>query len=180
MMQILEIIDLLLGKSIQTKNQGHLANGYQTSGNLLNLPYEPIRALRELLIKKIDDYNQLCQINTDKNFFANWKKNIYTLHGWAIIMNKGGSLAYHNHLNGWLSGTFYMQMPDEGDSLEEGAIEFSHQGPKYPAGKSLFRTKLIAPCARDLNIFSSSLFHRTLPFQGSKQRICIAFDVVKN
>ena len=71
-------------------------------------------------------------------------------------------------------------MPEEGTNAEEGAIEFSHQGPKYPEGTSAFQRRVIRPEARDLNIFSSALFHRTLPFQSETQRICIAFDVTKN
>ena len=95
-------------------------------------------------------------------------------------MNKGGSLKSHNHEQGWLTGTFYLQMPEEATDPEEGAIEFSHQGPKYPEGTSAFQRRVIRPEARDLNIFSSALFHRTLPFQSETQRICIAFDVTKN
>lgn len=105
---------------------------------------------------------------------------MYTLRGWAIIMSKGGSLKTHNHERGWLTGTFYLQMPEEKSNPEEGAIEFSHQGPRYPTGNSEFGRKVIRPRARDLNIFSSSLFHKTLPFDSETQRICIAFDVTKN
>ena len=104
---------------------------------------------------------------------------MYSLRGWAIVMNKGGSLRSHNHENGLLTGTFYLQMPEEGKSPEEGAIEFSHQGPKYPVDGSSFERIVIKPKARDLNIFPSSLFHRTLPFESKKQRICIAFDLIK-
>jgi hypothetical protein len=95
-------------------------------------------------------------------------------------MDKGGSLKSHNHERGWITGTFYLQMPEEGANTEEGAIEFSHQGPKYPEGASAFTRRVIRPKARDLNIFSSALFHRTLPFQSETQRICIAFDVTRN
>ena len=79
-----------------------------------------------------------------------------------------------------MTGTFYLQMPEEGASAEEGAIEFSNQGPRYPEGTSEFERRVIRPSARDLNIFSSALFHRTLPFHSETQRICIAFDVTRN
>ena len=94
-------------------------------------------------------------------------------------MNKGGNLKLHNHETGWLTGTFYLQMPDGGSNPEEGAIEFTYQGPKYPAGKTIFKKRVVYPSVRDLNIFCSSLFHRTLPFHSDKQRICIAFDVTQ-
>ena len=177
---IQEILIRLSSGSLQSRVQGHLANGLQTSGNILDLPEKPFQVLKELIVQKIDNYNQTCDINTDKNFRINWEKNLYLLRGWAIVMNKGGSLNSHNHEAGWLTGTFYLQMPDEGDNPEEGAIEFSHQGPKYPEGSFPFEKRVIRPSARDLNIFASSLFHRTLPFQSETQRICIAFDVMRN
>ena len=105
---------------------------------------------------------------------------MYLLRGWAIIMSEGGNLKSHNHEKGWLTGTFYLQMPERNLNQEEGAIEFSHKGPNYPEGASTFLTRIIQPESRDLNIFSSSLFHKTLPFKGEKQRICIAFDVQRN
>ena len=174
---IQELITELSSGLIKSRTQGHLSNGRQTSGNILDIPRKPFQELKKLLIKKICEYNTSCDINTDKNFEANWEKNLYSLNGWAIIMNKGGSLSSHNHEDGWLTGTFYLQMPGEGANADEGAIEFSHQGPKYPAGNAVFEKRLIRPLVGDLNIFASSLFHRTLPFQSERQRICIAFDV---
>ncbi len=172
-----ELLIRLTTGSLQSRAQGHLVNGLQTSGNILDFPEKPFQVLKELLVQKIDIYNQTCDINTDKNFRVNWEKNLYRLIGWAIVMNKGGNLKTHNHEKGWLSGTFYLQMPEKGANQEEGAIEFSHQGPRYPSGNAVFEKRLIQPSARDLNIFSSALFHRTHPFQSEKQRICIAFDV---
>ena len=172
-----ELLTQLSSELMQSKSQGTLVNGMQTSGNILNSPDPLFQKLKELLVQKISLYNSSCNINTDKNFDANWQKNIYDLGGWAIIMSKGGNLKSHNHEHGWLTGTFYLQMPEKGASKEEGAIEFSHQGPRYPSGDAAFERRVIRPLARDLNIFSSSLFHRTLPFQSEKQRICIAFDI---
>ncbi|KZR69989.1 hypothetical protein PMIT1303_00036 [Prochlorococcus sp. MIT 1303] len=166
--------------TFQSKCQQLLVNGSQTSGNVLDTPRKPFIELKKLLIKKIDAYNRSCSINTDKDFKVNWGKNMYILPGWAIVMEAGGNLKSHNHELGWLSGTFYLQMPEREATSEEGAIEFSHQGPKYPQGNSAFDRRVIRPEVRDLNIFSSSLFHRTVPFQSKTQRICIAFDVQKN
>lgn len=172
-----EILSYLSKTSVQPKYQTLLINGVQTSGSILDAPMQSLTKLKKLIIKKIEEYNQVCNINTDKNFKSNWDNRKYTLNSWAIIMEKGGNLKSHNHENGWLTGTFYLQMPDIKDGSEEGGIEFSHQGPKYPTKGASFNRKVIRPEARDLNIFSSSLFHRTLPFHSNTQRICIAFDL---
>ena len=177
---IQDLLAFLSREILQSREQGLLINGTQTSGNILDIPKKPFQLLKNLLIQKIDDYNQFSDIDTDKNFKSNWEKNLYRLRGWAIVMNKGGNLKPHNHESGWLTGTFYLQMPEEGSKVEEGAIEFSHQGPQYPSGDLAFKKIVMRPSVRDLNIFYSSLFHRTLPFESEKQRICIAFDVTKH
>ena len=92
-------------------------------------------------------------------------------------MNEGGNLKSHIHERGFLTGTFYLQMPEQSPATNEGAIVFSNQGPKYPSKNVIFPTRIIQPKTRDLNIFSSSLHHKTLTFKGKKQRICIAFDI---
>ncbi len=175
-----EILISLSNETLQPRPQSHLVNGLQTSGNILEIPKKPFQELKKILIQKIDTYNQLSAGNIDKDFQTHWREGMYTLSGWAIIMSEGGNLKSHNHESGWLTGTFYLQMPERNHDSDEGAIEFSHQGPKYPKGDSVFIRRTIRPQARDLNIFSSSLFHRTLPFQSKTQRICIAFDIQKN
>ena len=175
-----EILMDLSNETFQTRQQGHLTNGQQTSGNILDIHKNAYKELKKLLIQKIDAYNQSSNGNTEKDFKSNWEKNMYLLRGWAIIMSEGGNLKSHNHEKGWLTGTFYLQMPERNLNQEEGAIEFSHKGPNYPEGASTFPTRIIQPESRDLNIFPSSLFHKTLPFKGEKQRICVAFDVQRN
>ncbi len=175
-----QLLSSILKFELQPRSQLLLVNGSQTSGNILELPQKPFQRLKELLIQKISHYNQSCDINTDKNFDFNWKNRLYKLSAWAIIMDKGGNLKSHNHELGWLTGTFYLQMPKREDDSNQGAIEFTHHGPKYPKGNSFFERKVLRPKVRDLNIFSSSLFHRTLPFESDIKRVCIAFDVTRN
>ena len=172
-----EILHYLSSGALQSRSQGYLFNGAQTSGNILDIPLEPFFRLKCLLLDKLKIYNRTCDICTDKEFDANWSKGLYALNGWAIVMKKGGFLKPHNHETSWISGTFYLQVPKRDTFSNEGAIEFSYQGPCYPGNKLSFEKKCLCPVSRDLNIFSSSLFHQTIPFDSSVQRICIAFDL---
>lgn len=54
-------------------------------------------------------------------------------------MYKGGNLKSHNRETGWLwlAGTYYLKMLDKDSNSEDGDIEFSYQGLRYPAGDSL-------------------------------------------
>ena len=95
-------------------------------------------------------------------------------------MKTGGFIEPHNHRYGWITGSFYIQVPKYIDNIDNsGSISFSYKGPEYPTkGKSFFSTikKLET---RDICIFPSSLFHHTIPFKSNEDRICLVFDLAK-
>ena len=83
----------------------------------------------------------------------------------------------HIHPSGWLSGVIYLKVvPSLGK--DEGAIEFSLNGPNY---SNLNSPQLIHhPEVGDIVFFPSSLHHRTIPFSTDTDRIVIAFDLMPN
>ena len=95
--------------------------------------------------------------------------------GWHVILKKQGYQEAHIHPAGWLSGVIYLKVvPSLGK--DEGAIEFSLNGPDY---SNINSPQLIhRPEAGDLVLFPSSLHHRTIPFSTDTDRIVIAFDLM--
>ncbi|HIN75521.1 MAG TPA: hypothetical protein EYM96_04975 [Rhodospirillales bacterium] len=81
------------------------------------------------------------------------------------------------HPDGWLSGVFYLHVPNSGDK-EEGSIEFSLWGYGYPILKDNYPKKRYYPQNGEIILFPSSLFHRTIPFHANENRICISFDLI--
>ena len=91
-------------------------------------------------------------------------------------MKKKGELSWHHHPSGWLSGSFYIDIPaTEGD---QAAIEFALHGNELPIINKNRPTKLCNVNAGDLVLFPSSLFHRTIPFYSDDTRLCVAFDMM--
>ncbi len=172
-----EIIRTILSNKFQQRSQGHLENGIQTAGNILEYPSKPFQILREVILSRLVEYSRSFGVGKDAYFERNLLTGKYYLNSWAMVMEKGGCLKYHNHEHGLITGTFYLQVPNCGEQSEEAAIEFTHKGPNYPADNASFERKIFAPKNRDLNIFSSALFHRTIPFSSETKRICVAFDV---
>ena len=93
---------------------------------------------------------------------------------WHVILKKQGYQSAHIHPAGWLSGVIYLKVVPPLDN-DEGAIEFSLNGPNY---SNLNSPQLIhRPEVGDIVFFPSSLHHRTIPFSTDTDRIVIAFDL---
>ena len=113
-----------------------------------------------------------------QGLIKNWTVN-YELRSWMISMKTGGFLVPHNHEYGWITGSFYLQVPKLSNNKDAGNLAFSYQGPKYPKKEKEFNLTIQKIETRDICIFPSSLFHQTIPFESSEERICFVFDLVQ-
>ena len=159
------------------RSQSLLHQGLQTSGNLLSLEYPFIKSLKKALEFKINSY-KIKFIDSNQGFINNWPNN-YELRAWLVSMKSGGFLHQHNHEYGWITGSFYLQIPNNMNTKNQGSITFSYQGPNYPSKNKDFNLTTKKVEKRDILIFPSSLFHSTIPFSSSEERICFVFDLIQ-
>jgi hypothetical protein len=94
-----------------------------------------------------------------------------------ILIGNQGSLNAHMHKEGWLSGSLYINIPEKEESSNAGDIRFSLNGGAYKDGGKKFPEKIVDLKTADMVLFPSSLFHSTIPFNSTKNRITLAFDV---
>lgn len=102
----------------------------------------------------------------------------YELVVWAVVLEGEGYQVPHIHPAAWLSGVYYVQVPDIANAGgHDGWIEFGQPGPEYhfSAEPAL---RLVKPEPGLVVMFPSYLFHRTVPFESEETRISIAFDVM--
>lgn len=104
----------------------------------------------------------------------------YQITSWATILEAGGRQLPHIHPSAWLSGVYYVEMPEkispEGDG-QEGWIIFGGSG--YGLPECDVRQMKIPPSEGQLILFPGYFFHRTVPFHSNGRRISIAFDVIQ-
>lgn len=102
------------------------------------------------------------------------------LRAWSVITEGDGFEGWHVHQFGWLSGVYYVQIPDEirsGSGLE-GCIGFGlPEELAGPAPAAAYGVSTIRPEPGLMLTFPSHTFHRTFPYHGSGKRICVAFDL---
>ncbi len=109
------------------------------------------------------------------------KPTDWTLTLWATVLDRDGHQAAHVHPTGWLSGVYYVAVPEPAPDAPEksGWIEFG----RPPDELGLRRdpsVHALGPTPGLMLLFPSYFYHRTMPFTGAGQRVSIAFDLMPN
>lgn len=102
------------------------------------------------------------------------------LRSWSVITESEGFENWHVHQFGWLSGAYYVQIPE---SIAQGADEAGCIAFGLPSdlageeGATAYGAHQVRPQSGVLLMFPSHTYHRTYPHGGGARRICVAFDV---
>ncbi len=155
-------------------------SGFQTGDLFQDASTPAIAAFRAAVNAAVRDYIAALPAEPSHPFIAN-APDRWSLNGWTVILKSQGHQRAHIHPDGWLSGVYYVKVPDSisdtpGGS-EEGWIEFGRP-PETVRTKRENPTRRIAPREGMMILFPSYLYHRTIPFEDSGERISFAFDVI--
>ena len=172
-------IELLLKEILQQKFKWEPSGrttikGFSTS--ILNdKEYPSLSNLKDLIINESKIYFNY--FKNQKINFIQKKPNKFKFECWSVHLKKEGFNIPHIHPSGWLSGVFYLKIPNKITGNEAG-IQFHLNGDDFKIiNNSEMPSKKISPIFGDLVLFPSSLFHSTVPFNSDEERICIAFDL---
>ena len=150
-------------------------SGYQTSGNLFEVPSVNMKILESIIQKELNLFYSKFKFHNN-TLIQSWPRK-YILKGWYVRMLKNGYQGSHIHPAGWVRGVLYLKTV-ETPVQTEGAIEFSIHDGDYPATNENFPRQVYQPYNGDLILFSSSLFNKTIPVIKDVDRCGIAFDLV--
>ncbi len=110
--------------------------------------------------------------------FVQSRPKAWRLTSWGVVLKNRGYERSHIHPNGWLSGVFYLQLPDvldDPDREPEGWLEFGRPTKDLHV-RSEPQIRLYKPEVGNIILFPSYFYHGTIPFTSSETRICISFD----
>jgi len=150
-------------------------SGFQTQGNLFDLPGEKIAALHAVLHKEVQAFRERFA-DAECLLIKSWPEAFY-LNGHSVRLQTSGHQTAHIHASGWLSGVVYLQLVPS-DKEDEGAIVFGSDGYGHPLLTDDIAETVHRPVKGDIVFFPSSLFHRTIPIRQDGERIIAAFDLV--
>jgi hypothetical protein len=153
-------------------------SGFQTSANLPRAGEQAISTLLSVVQSTVDRFEEGLKERLDHPFVAGRPKRA-RLKAWAVVYPGDGYQTPHIHPSGWLSGVYYVSMPERcSDDLNTGHLVL---GTFERAGLTTtppWGTRNILPVPGRLVMFPSYVPHATIPTRSAAERICISFDVV--
>lgn len=138
--------------------------------------------LFNLLVAQIRDAidHHVASVQHSGHPWAAQRPDTARLRIWCVITGGTGHETWHVHQFGWLSGVYYVRVPDEiaqGDD-RKGCLSFGL--PDDILGEELaasYGERIVRPQEGLLLTFPSHVYHRTYPHEGEGKRICVAFDL---
>ncbi|NIA71987.1 hypothetical protein HBA54_25635 [Pelagibius litoralis] len=171
-----ELLRLIAAMEVQKTD---LTTDYR-SGNLLTVDNPAITWLRDCINKTVIDYLKRAGLD----YAVNW-----SLQGWANVNRRGDYHDPHNHPHAYLSGTYYLQVPEAGAPAENradvrpGAISF--YDPRGAANMTAIRgdRQIEAefthhPKAGEILLWPAFLLHFVHPNLAEEKRVSISFNAV--
>ena len=137
-----------------------------------------IRQLLDGLAGTIDAH--LASLAADDHPWLRAQPRAGILHSWCVITESTGFETWHVHQFGWLSGVYYVQIPEGIATGTDAAGCIAFGIPEDMVGDEAaqaFGSTIVRPTAGTLMLFPSHCYHRTFPHGAAERRICVAFDI---
>jgi tetratricopeptide (TPR) repeat protein len=169
-----------------------VSGGTQSPGNLFDHSYPALTRLKNLLLEAITD--ELTDVafsgSVPAQVAARNTGSFEIESAWSIILRGQGHHVPHIHTKGWYSCVYYLEVPDEISSVNErpavisnaseaeksGCLAFGRPGVNLPIVPD--PVHFVVPQVGKLVIFPSYIWHETIPFSASDDRVVIAFDII--
>jgi len=151
-------------------------NGDHT-GELLDPPIGPMIQMEDVINQAIGWYVQELP-DLPEHPFIQVCPTAWHLTAWGVVLKNKGHERSHIHPNGWLSGVFYVQLPeiiDDAQYKPQGWLEFGRPTADLHI-QTLPETEVYKPEYGSIILFPSYFYHGTVPFESAEKRICISFD----
>jgi uncharacterized protein (TIGR02466 family) len=164
--------------SLEFERPGNTTRGGGHTGNLLEDSPGSVSELFDWIDNQIRQYLADLPKNASHPYLA-WSPEQWDIDAWGVVIQPGGYQEPHIHPAGWISGVYYVSVPGEivsGDNNQQGCLELGTPPTPF-CDNGEYPTQYIRPQAGKMNVFPSFVWHKTLPYESSEERICIAFDI---
>ncbi len=157
----------------------HATRKGRHTGELLTPPLGPMAEFEALVRAAFTDYRRAFLGQAAHPFLDAAPRDI-DVTVWAVVMDAEGHQVPHIHPSAWLSGVYYVEIPNSiraENPDHAGWIEFGRPPDDIHADR-IGPLRMIQPEEGKMVLFPSHFYHRTIPLAGEKRRISMAFDVM--
>lgn len=156
--------------------QQSLRQGTQTEDHLFFLQDDVIQLLQQQISTQVALYITSLADDNQHPFLQRKADEFRYSGAWSVMLRKQGFHRNHYHGDGWISGCYYVSIPDAVNNAGSGWIKFGQADmSKYLTHEPDYMLK---PEAGLLVLFPSMMWHGTEPFIEDKYRVTVAFDIV--
>jgi tetratricopeptide (TPR) repeat protein len=157
-----------------------LRNGTQTRHNLFGRPgLDPaIALLGERILAGVSSFLESLPDDPTHPFLRRKGRGLDWAGSWSVRLRGGGHHVDHIHDKGWISGAYYVDIPEcvGNEEGKPGWIKFGEFSGK--TGRTLPWQKAVQPRPGFAVFFPSYMTHGTLPTTGDETRLTVSFDIV--
>jgi tetratricopeptide (TPR) repeat protein len=150
------------------------------SGNLAGDTDPALGPLRELVSHGLKRRRETLLAEDPAHPFRRALPPAFALHLWSVQLSSGGNMTPHIHTDGWLSGVYYVDVPDvvnDPAASEAGWIRFGVPLPEHAMHRAPVM-RSVKPEAGLLLTFPSYLWHSTVPLPAeTESRLCYSYDL---
>jgi Flp pilus assembly protein TadD len=138
----------------------------------------PMETLERMMYEAVEEYRASVSVPPDHPFLAQWPER-WRITAWGVVLEGEGNLAPHLHLEGYMGGCYYPQLPDvvADETAKGGWFQLGRPPAELPL-KAEHETIEIQPHEGLMVLFPGYYYHATVPFKSPQRRVSIAFDVV--
>jgi uncharacterized protein (TIGR02466 family) len=158
---------------------GHATRFGGHTGDILIKPGPAVAALEGVIRRGVSDYLRDLADDPSHPFVAG-KPRRWKLQSWSVVMDTQGHQLPHIHTAAWLSGVYYVTIPNSEVPPRDpnaGWIEFGRPQQELHCTAEP-EVRLYKPKEGLMLMFPSYFYHMTVPIETKEQRISIAFDVI--
>ncbi|WP_100655737.1 putative 2OG-Fe(II) oxygenase [Alteromonas flava] len=152
-----------------------LRNGTQTYEDIFDDQDEIIQSLKAWIKDQAESFTKHLPKQTKHPFLSRVGQDISFTGSWSVCLRTGGYHTSHFHPQGWLSGVFYVDVPEDVNHDGQGWLQF---GVPEISQLSLPADYVVKPENGRLVLFPSYMWHGTRPFNAGARRMTVAFDII--
>jgi len=164
--------------TLMTEPPDRTTRSGKQSGDLLDGPLGPMGPWADAIRGAVEAYFKQLPRDANHPYLAR-RPSQWHLNAWGVVLSRHGHQLPHTHPSGWVSGVYYVKVPEsvhDPARRREGWIEFGRPDPRFTCVRDP-TVKVIEPAEGTVLLFPSYVWHGTLPFDSDEERISIAFDV---